>query len=338
MAGRLKIWDGSEWKYVDSSTDITASWAYNAVNANTASVSTTASFALTASSADTFRVRSYIDLTSADPAYAEGRVFYNTDTHTLNVYNDRSNVTLNVGEENWIRVVNKTGVTISNGVPVTISGSQGNRPKVILAQSHASSQDHHEFDIVGVATEDILDNEEGVVTTLGIVRGIDTSGWSPGDTLYVSSSAGQLTVTRPSFPYDIIKVGITLNSTNSGSIFVYPQDAIHADDISGDGSLNITASRAISSSYALSASYAPGGGGMTLVTGSTYPITASWSNGVTGSVSTNNITFATASTFTYGSGSVVAHRTALKILQLTPAAYAALSGSTDAETLYIVTE
>jgi hypothetical protein len=50
--------------------------------------------------------------------------------------------------------------------------------------------------------------------------------------------------------------------------------------------LNITASLYGTSSYSTTASYAlnGGGGGTTLTTGSTYPITSSYSNNVSGSV------------------------------------------------------
>jgi hypothetical protein len=265
---------------------VTASHLLNFVpspSSSWAGQSLSASYALTASSADVFTLRNYLIFNATSSvSHSEGRVFYDTDAHTLCVYNDRSNVTLNVGEEQWIRVINKTGTTISNGTPVTVSGSQGNRPKAILAQSHNNASEHKDFDIVGVATENILDNEEGIVTTLGIVRSIDTSNWSTGDTLYVSSSAGQITNVRPSFPYDVIKIGVSLNSTNNGSILVLPEDAIHANDISGDGQLFVTASWAtssISSSYSSTASYV---NGYVPYTGSTgrvdltpYSITAS---------------------------------------------------------------
>jgi hypothetical protein len=278
---------------ISSSYSLTASYALNGGSGGGGTTLTTGSFypitsswsynALTASSSDVFTLRNYLIFNATSSvSHSEGRVFYDTDAHTLCVYNDRSNVTLNVGEEQWIRVINKTGTTISNGTPVTVSGSQGNRPKAILAQSHNNASEHKDFDIVGVATENILDNEEGIVTTLGIVRSIDTSNWSTGDTLYVSSSAGQITNVRPSFPYDVIKIGVSLNSTNNGSILVLPEDAIHANDISGDGQLFVTASWAtssISSSYSSTASYV---NGYVPYTGSTgrvdltpYSITAS---------------------------------------------------------------
>jgi hypothetical protein len=186
----------------------------------------------------------YIDFTvDGAPTYAEGRVFYDSTQHTLCVYNDQSNVTLNVGEEQFVRIVNKTHAIITNGSAVTISGSQGHRPKGILAQSTLTSGSNS-YGIIGIATSDIAANDEGMVTILGVVRSINTSGYTAGDTLYVSSSAGKITNVKPALPYELIKIGIALNSTANGSILVSPYDVIHPSDISGYGDLTVTNNQA----------------------------------------------------------------------------------------------
>jgi hypothetical protein len=186
----------------------------------------------------------YIDFTvDGAPTYAEGRVFYDSTQHTLCVYNDQSNVTLNVGEEQFVRVVNKTGAIITNGSAVTISGSHGNRPHGILAQSTMTSGSNS-YGIIGIATSDIAINDEGMITILGAVRSINTSGYTVGDTLYVSSSAGKITNVKPALPYELIKIGVALNSTVNGSILVSPYDVIHPSDITGYGDLTVTNNQA----------------------------------------------------------------------------------------------
>lgn len=182
---------------------------------------------------------SYIDfLNDGTPTQREGRVYYDPTAHTLCVYNDQTQASLNVGEENWVRVVNKTGVQINDGQVCTISGSQGNRPKVKLAQSISGSQST--YGVIGIATVDIPINAEGVITSFGVVHGVDTSNWNTGDILYVSSSAGQLTNVLPVSPWEVIKVGVALNSTNNGSIFVSAQDYMSIHDIQGLLSQNPT--------------------------------------------------------------------------------------------------
>lgn len=45
-------------------------------------------------------------------------------------------VTLQVGHEQYVRIVNKTGSQINDGQVVYINGTQGNRPTVALAQAN----------------------------------------------------------------------------------------------------------------------------------------------------------------------------------------------------------
>lgn len=170
------------------------------------------------------------------PSWEEGKMFYDTNTHTLCYYDDQSDVTVNVAQEQHVRVVNKTGSTILNGKAVTINGAQGNRPQVVLAVS-TNSPAGRTYGFIGVATHDIANNQEGVVTVNGVVNGVDTRAYLAGSILYVSTNAGAIVTNTPNAEYDIIKVGIALNSTVSGSILVVPQDAIHVADITGGGSL-----------------------------------------------------------------------------------------------------
>ena len=79
----------------------------------------------------------YIDFNtgSAVPAWKSGRVFWDNTESCLAVYNEEADITLQVGQENWTRVFNDTGVTIANGAPVRIVGTHGDHPEVVLAQS-----------------------------------------------------------------------------------------------------------------------------------------------------------------------------------------------------------
>ena len=75
---------------------------------------------------------------AAGPAHNEGLLWYDSGVKALSYYNDEADVTINVGQENVIRVRNTTGITITNGQAVYISGSTGaNLPNVSLAQADA---------------------------------------------------------------------------------------------------------------------------------------------------------------------------------------------------------
>lgn len=131
------------------------------------------------------------------------------------------NVTLQVGQEMFIKVINKTGSTILNGKAVYFNGRQGNRPTIALAKSDLESTS----DVMGITTEDILDNTEGYITTMGYVRQIKTdyAGWNEGDKLYVSKTiAGDITNIEPSNPHhsDVVgSVGV-VGGHGIGSILV----------------------------------------------------------------------------------------------------------------------
>ena len=150
------------------------------------------------------------------PSHVEGRVFYDSNTHTLNVFNDQSGVTLNLGEEQYMRIINKSGATILNGKVCRHNGVDATTqlPKIELALADTVVN----ATILGVATHNIPDGEEGFLTTQGKVSDIDTSAFPAGQPMYLSDvTAGGLTATAP----DIIsQVGGILNSAILGSLMV----------------------------------------------------------------------------------------------------------------------
>jgi hypothetical protein len=112
-----------------------------------------------------------------------GNVYYDSDNGTLSVKLS-NNVTMQVGQEQLIRAVNKTDATITNGKVVYVSGATGNRPKIDLVDTTNLGISC----VLGLATEDILKNEYGYVCTFGLVRGLNTQGISEGTRLYASSN------------------------------------------------------------------------------------------------------------------------------------------------------
>jgi hypothetical protein len=136
-----------------------------------------------------------------------------------------ANVTLQIGQEEHIRARNNTGVQINDGQVVYINDAQGNNPTIALANADSVTTS----EVVGIATENIAHNGTGFVTTFGVVNGINTSGYNDGDILYLSATNGTITNVIPSPPHNVVKVGIALNSTNNGKIFVHPAEPIGQD-------------------------------------------------------------------------------------------------------------
>lgn len=157
---------------------------------------------------------------SANPTYAEGKLAYDTTNQSLNFYNGNSGVSLQVGQEQWIRVINNTAAIITNGTPVYITGAASNFPAVApaLATTLAASM------VIGITTETIAIGATGFVTISGLVRNINTSAFAAGATLYVSSAAaGALVSTAPAVPNFTARVGtVLISNATTGVILVSP--------------------------------------------------------------------------------------------------------------------
>jgi hypothetical protein len=150
---------------------------------------------------------------------SEGSIFYDSINHAFNVYSDDPSTPQEIGQQQFVRVVNKTGSILNFGQAVYINGAQGNRPTVNLAIANSSST----YDVLGLVSSSsgIANNAEGFVITSGLVQGYDTSSFSAGSVLYLSpTTPGGLTNVAPTYPSYNIVVGQALNSTNNGKIYL----------------------------------------------------------------------------------------------------------------------
>lgn len=87
----------------------------------------------------------------------------------------------------------KAGEALSKGNAVYVSGVSGNKPVVMKADA----DDAAKMPAFGIAETDASLNANVNVVTFGTVYNIDTSAYSAGDELYVSTTAGELTATKP---------------------------------------------------------------------------------------------------------------------------------------------
>lgn len=153
------------------------------------------------------------------------------------------NVTLQVGQENVVRVVNKTGGNLleSNYQVVRVrlvseGGAAGQRLAVVLAQAN---NDTNSATTLGIVTENINTNQEGFITVFGSVREINTTGslqgetWVDGDILYLSpTTPGQLTNVKPSAPQHLVTVGyVEYAHAIHGKIFVKVDNGYELDEL-----------------------------------------------------------------------------------------------------------
>jgi nitrogen fixation protein len=150
-------------------------------------------------------------------------------------------VTLKNGVDLVARVVNKvtpnTTLTKANYQAVRVSGAQGGRLAIALAQAN---NDNNSADTIGLVTETIATNQEGFIITVGQIENINTTGslqgetWSDGDVLYLSPTvAGKLTNIKPTGATGhIVVIGyVEYAHANNGKIYVKIMNGWELDEL-----------------------------------------------------------------------------------------------------------
>jgi hypothetical protein len=167
-----------------------------------------------------------LTLTTEPGNIEEGLLSWNTVEETVDLTMGQG-VTQQIGFETYMRCENDTGTTIPNG---TVVGFAGANSEIKVAPYIANAAANELF-FVGVTTFSMADGDVGPVTLYGKVRGINTSTWSVGDVLYVSStSAGAMTNARPTAPNVVIAVAAVLKvHATEGEILVRPSVPIGLD-------------------------------------------------------------------------------------------------------------
>lgn len=162
------------------------------------------------------------DTTNVVATPTEGQLTWDTAEKTLSLGLNGGDVTLQLGQEIHFRVRNNTGSQINNGTVCRFAGSLGNSGVLLAAPFQANGAfDSHV--VMGVATENIPNGEDGLVTYFGKVRGVNTSAFQDGQILYASpSTLGGLTATRPDAPNNIVSVAAVVSAANNGILFVRP--------------------------------------------------------------------------------------------------------------------
>ena len=168
------------------------------------------------------------DTTPTSLPTTAGSMYWDDGNKTPTVVID-ADVALQLGQEMLALVYNGTGSTIPNGSVVAVSGAQGQRPSVVLADADSESLS---APTLGIATEDIANGAEGFVTTFGFVRGLDTSAFTAGAPIYLSQTAGQFTATRPSAPAHTVSLGWVIKvNASSGEVFVNINNGWELDEL-----------------------------------------------------------------------------------------------------------
>jgi hypothetical protein len=155
-------------------------------------------------------------------------------------YDDAAN-TLNIGVTSSPRLVttvlNKTGSSIPKFRAVYINGGQGDQATITLAANSGEASSSKTY---GVTAQAIDHMGTGDVVVYGLLTGVNTDQFNPtapvgdvnGTTLYLDSSSGLITKTKPYAPNHIVAIGtIVRTHQNDGSVEVRIQNGFELEEL-----------------------------------------------------------------------------------------------------------
>lgn len=150
-----------------------------------------------------------------------GTTSWNADESTLDVV--LPGATLQVGQEILIKV--RAGTAITDGKVVMATGSAGNSGRIIVGLHDGTIANAKR--VIGIATQSIASGADGLVTSYGKVRQINTTGlsvgetWVDGDLLYIKpNDAGSLTKVVPLDTEINMPVAFVVHAHTNGTLFV----------------------------------------------------------------------------------------------------------------------
>jgi hypothetical protein len=163
------------------------------------------------------------------PTPAVGQLIWNSDTGALQYGLAGGNVNVDLGLEEVVRCYNSEANTLVKGEVVYIFGAQGDQVAVKRANN---SSDTTSSKTLGIVAENITSAGTGYVVSHGVINGLNTSAYTPGDILWLANTAGDYTVTKPVAPEHLVFVGVVIKSNaGSGEIFVKPQNGYELGEI-----------------------------------------------------------------------------------------------------------
>ena len=169
--------------------------------------------------------------TAGDGAKAAGKLQWDPTYAGPAIGMGGGNVNQIIGQDGVTYVYNNTGSTISKGQVVYVSGSQGQKLTIALAQAN---QDHTSLSVLGFAAESIPNNSSGFVLNYGLIENISTSGMADGVAVWLSPSiAGGYTTTKTTAPNHLVLLGYVVKggSGGAGSIYVFVQNGYELDEL-----------------------------------------------------------------------------------------------------------
>lgn len=206
-------------------------------------------------------------------------------TASYSLISETSNNSQNA-QDILVYVKNTSGAIITKGHLVRIVGvdNNSNNPSIELADFR---NENNSANTLGYTNEDFSINGFGYVITEGKLIGVNTTNFTSGDLLYLSSS-GDYTNVKPIPPNHGVRVGQVIRSQiNNGSIYVTIDNGVELDELhnvidtsttSSYGDLLVRSGSFWTNSKNLTGSYTISGSLTTNSVSASLYGTSSWSN------------------------------------------------------------
>jgi len=238
LVGDWAVYNGTIWQKVDNTDQVTS------VNGYTGTVVLTQTdISGTANAPTNTNITSMTGVTGgiSSPDYVQfdttvsvteavAKLQWDDGNGTLQFGLKGGNVNLQVGQEIVALCYNDSGVALTDGQIVYISGAQGNRVAVKLA---LATTDGTSAGTLGMVTEAIAIGGEGFITILGTVNGLNTATLTAGAIVYLSPTvAGAYTTTKPVAPQHTVTLGyVERVHATVGSIYVKVDNGYELDEL-----------------------------------------------------------------------------------------------------------
>lgn len=183
-------------------------------------------------------VANYIDFdTTPTVTNAVGRMYWNAAQNSVSV-GLTSTLATDVGQTLYARATNAEAVTINKGQVVYAFGAVGDRLSVKLA---FNTSDATSAKTIGVAAENITAGGTGMIICQGVLEGLNLGAFTAGDSIYLGSTAGSITATKPYAPNHLVYVG-TVERANAGNgrLYVRIQNGYEMDELHNVSAQNPT--------------------------------------------------------------------------------------------------
>lgn len=139
---------------------------------------------------------------------------------TKAVYDPANTGTVLSAKKILVEFINKTGATLTKGTIVYLksTSASGTHPEALIADATSEATSSK---TLGAVYEDTANDAIGKIVTLGEVDNLDTSAFSIGTKLWLSTTPGQVTSTPPTQPNHAVFIGTVTRSQNVNGRIMY---------------------------------------------------------------------------------------------------------------------